>query len=44
MPFVVVKDAIDDYGVIPFLAVRFTIGLFCVGIFSVHRANPQSKS
>jgi drug/metabolite transporter (DMT)-like permease len=37
--FVVVKDAIDDYGVVPFLAVRFTIGLFCVGIFAVRRAN-----
>lgn len=37
--FVVVKNAIDEYGVVPFLAVRFLIGLLCIGILSAHRAN-----
>lgn len=40
--FVVVKDAIDVYGVVPFLAVRFTIGLVCVGVFSIRRVNRRS--
>ena len=31
--FVLVKDAVAVYGVIPFLAVRFVIGSACIGLF-----------
>ena len=31
--FVLVKDAVEVYGVIPFLAVRFAIGSACMGLF-----------
>jgi drug/metabolite transporter (DMT)-like permease len=35
--FVVVKDAVAVYGVLPFLAVRFAIGATAVGLFCVRR-------
>ncbi len=40
--FVVVKDAVAEYGVVPFLAVRFAIGAGCVGLFTVRRAERRS--
>ena len=36
--FVVVKDAVAVYGVIPFLAVRFLLGAACLGAVSARRA------
>lgn len=37
--FVVVKDAIAIHGVLPFLAVRFTLGAACLGIVCARRMN-----
>jgi drug/metabolite transporter (DMT)-like permease len=37
--FVVVKHAVDEFHVLPFLALRFTIGALCVGAFCLHRMN-----
>jgi drug/metabolite transporter (DMT)-like permease len=37
--FVVVKDALDVYGVVGFLAIRFTIGALVLGAASVRRIN-----
>lgn len=40
--FVVVKDAVEVYGVVPFLAVRFAIGSACIGVFAVRGAELRS--
>jgi drug/metabolite transporter (DMT)-like permease len=40
--FVLVKDAVESYGVLPFLAVRFAIGAACVGVFSLRQANRRT--
>ena len=40
--FVVVKEAVADYGVVPFLAVRFAIGAGCVALFTAGRAEWRS--
>ena len=40
--FVVVKEAVAIYGVVPFLAVRFAIGALAVGLFSVRRIEPAA--
>jgi drug/metabolite transporter (DMT)-like permease len=37
--FVIVKDAVAVYGVIPFLAVRFTLGAACLGAVCARRAD-----
>jgi drug/metabolite transporter (DMT)-like permease len=37
--FVVVKDAVAAYGVIPFLAVRFALGAACLGAVCARRAD-----
>lgn len=37
--FTVVKDAAAIYGALPFLAVRFTIGLACLSVFGWRRVN-----
>ena len=35
--FVLVKEAVDIYGTLPFLAVRFAIGSCCVGLLVLHQ-------
>ena len=40
--FVVVKDAVAVYGVVPFLAVRFAIGSACIGVFAARGAELRS--
>jgi drug/metabolite transporter (DMT)-like permease len=40
--FVVVKDAVAVYGVVPFLAVRFAIGAACVAVFTARHAERRS--
>ncbi len=40
--FVLVKDAVQSYGVLPFLAVRFAIGATCVGLFAARRASRRT--
>lgn len=40
--FVVVKDAVAIYGVLPFLAVRFAIGAACVGAVCFRRADRRT--
>lgn len=40
--FVLVKDAIEIYGVVPFLAVRFAIGSACMALFAVRRMDRRT--
>jgi drug/metabolite transporter (DMT)-like permease len=40
--FVLVKDAVAVYGVLPFLAVRFTLGAACLGAVSARRLNART--
>jgi drug/metabolite transporter (DMT)-like permease len=40
--FVLVKDAVAIYGVIPFLAVRFAIGSACIGVFAGRQADRRT--
>jgi len=40
--FTVVKDAVEVYGVVPFLAVRFAIGAACIGVFAARGVELRS--
>lgn len=40
--FTVVKDAVEIYGVVPFLAVRFAIGAACIGPFAARGVELRS--
>jgi drug/metabolite transporter (DMT)-like permease len=40
--FVLVKDAVEVYGVVPFLAVRFAIGTACIGLFVGRRTDGRT--
>lgn len=40
--FTVVKEATEDYGVLPFLALRFAIGSLALGVFSLRRIDRRS--
>ncbi|MBN2473665.1 MAG: DMT family transporter [Pirellulales bacterium] len=40
--FVVVKDAVNAYGVVPFLAIRFLIGSLAIGLFAARHLTRRS--
>jgi drug/metabolite transporter (DMT)-like permease len=40
--FVLVKDAVEGYGVLSFLAIRFVIATVAIGVFAVWRADRRS--
>jgi len=40
--FTVVKDAVEVYGVVPFLAVRFAVGAACIGVFAARGVELRS--